>query len=286
MYREFYKFRELPFALTTDPAFFYLSRQHKFALSLLRYGVASRAGFCLLTGEVGSGKTLVVRQLLGALQQEITVGLISNTSRKLGRLMPWVCLAYGLDYRQKDDAELYQLFVDFLVQEYAVGRSVVLIVDEAQNLGVEMLEELRVLSNVNADKHMVLQTFLVGQPELRDFLQAPQLRQFAQRISIDYHLDTLTLDDAYAYVRHRLAVAGGSADLIAAGAVELAHQCAGGVPRLINQLCDTALVYGFADQLDSIESELMTQVIANRSAGRVFPGRHRMLAKSAAARVV
>ncbi len=188
MYQEFYKLRELPFQLTPDPAFLYLSRQHRFAMTLLRYGLASGTGFCLLTGEVGSGKTLLVRHLLKSLEEYVSVGFIANTSRKLGRLLPWICLAYNLDYQNKDDTVLYQLFVNYVMREYAAGRRVVLIVDEAQNLSVEMLEELRVLSNINSDKHLVFQTFLVGQPELRDFLKLPQLRQFAQRICMDYQL--------------------------------------------------------------------------------------------------
>ena len=274
LYNEFYQLREGPFTLSPDPAFLYLSRQHRFALTLFRYGIETRASFCLLSGEVGSGKTLLVRQLLSSLEEEVRVGLISNTSRQFNRLLPWVCLAFGLDHAGKDDATLYQLFVDFLVGEYAAGRRVVLIVDEAQNLSVDMLEELRVLSNLNADSHMVLQTFLVGQPELRDTLRLPQLRQFAQRIGIDYHLEALSSVDAQAYVRHRLSVAGGSADLISAEAINVAHAASGGVPRLMNQLCDTALVYGFAEQRPSIDAELMSQVVTERAAGGIFAVRN------------
>ena len=271
LYEKFYNLRELPFTLTPDPAFLYLSRQHRFALTLLRYGIASHASFCLLSGEVGSGKTLLVRQLLSSLEQEVRVGLIANTSRKFERMLPWVCLAFGLNHEGKDDAALFRLFTDFVLREHQAGRRVVLIVDEAQNLTVELLEELRVLSNMNTSKQVLLQTFLVGQPELRDMLRLPELRQFAQRISSDFHLDPLSLDDARAYVRHRLTVAGGDFNLISAEAVELAHASSGGVPRLINQLCDTALVYGFAEQRPSIDAELMAQVIADRAAGGILP---------------
>lgn len=273
MYEGFYKLRELPFALTPDPAFLYPSKQHNFALTMLRYGLMSRAGFCLLTGEVGSGKTLVVRQLLDSVQQEVTVGLINNLTPESGRLQQWVNLAFGLEHADRDEATLYQLFVGFLLREYAAGRRVVLIVDEAQNLGERMLEQLRVLSNVNAGKHVVLQTFLVGQPELQETLRLPQLRQFAQRINIDYHLQPLNLEDTVAYVRHRLTVAGGDTELLSVGAIALVHEASGGVPRLVNQLCDTALVYGFAEQQESIDAGLMKQVIAGRRAGGVFPGR-------------
>jgi type II secretory pathway predicted ATPase ExeA len=271
LYEDFYKLREAPFTLTPDPAFLYRSRQHSFAYTLLRYGIVSRASFCLLSGEVGSGKTLLVRQLLSSLDQDICVGILENTSRQMGRLLPWVCLAFGLSHEGKDDPSLYRTFVEFVARERSAGRNVVLIVDEAQNLGPDMLEELRVLSNINIGKDAALQIFLVGQPELRDMLRMPQLRQFAQRISIDFHLEPLSLSEAHAYVRHRLAIAGGSPDLISAGAVDLLHASTAGVPRLINQLCDTALVYGFSDQRPSIDADLMAQVIADRSAGGVFP---------------
>ena len=147
-----------------------------------------RGAFLLITGEVGSGKTTLIRHLLGRLDKDLTVGLISNTSRDSGRLLQWVCSAFGLDVAGKDDVALYHPFIDFVVEEYARGRRVLLIVDEAQNLGRNRLEELRVLSNVNVDKHLVLQTVLVGQPELRDMMRTPQLRQFAQRIGADYHI--------------------------------------------------------------------------------------------------
>jgi general secretion pathway protein A len=272
MYENFYKLRRLPFALTPDPAFLYLSKQHKFALTIFRYGVMTRAGFCLLTGEVGSGKTLVVRHVLQSIGEEVSVGLLNSLTRESGRLLQWVNLAFGLEHDSRDDTTLYQLFVGFLMREYAAGRRVVLIVDEAQNLSESMLEQLRVLSNVNAGEHVLLQTFLVGQPELVETLRLPQLRQFAQRINVDYHLLPLNLEDTIAYVRHRLAVAGGSGELFSTGAIALVHAASGGVPRLINQLCDTALVHGFAEQQPEIDAGLMYQVIAARREGGMFPG--------------
>jgi general secretion pathway protein A len=271
MYESYYGLRERPFTLVPDPAFLFPSRHHQFAAMMLEYAVMSRAGCALLTGEVGSGKTLLVRQLLARLGAEVRVALIGNTNRKMGRLLPWVCLACDLEYRGKDDTELYDMFVDFLVQQYEQNCRVLLIVDEAQNLDPALLEELRVLSNVNADRHLVLQTILVGQPELRDTLRRTDLRQFAQRIGIDYHLPTLTLQEGRAYVRHRLSVAGGTPELFEPEAIDLAWSCSAGVPRLINQLCDTALVYGFADQRAQIGRDLMKQVVADRTRGGVVP---------------
>jgi general secretion pathway protein A len=267
MYESYFGLRTKPFTLVPDPAFLYPSRHHQFALMMLEYAVLNRASFALLTGEVGSGKTLLIRQLLARLGAELRVGLIANTHSGFGSLLQWICLAFELEFRGKQEAELYQTFVDFLVQEYAQGRRVLLIVDEAQNLDPLLLEELRVLSNVNADRHLILQTILVGQPELRQLLRRCDLRQFAQRISTDYHLPTLTMHEARAYVRHRLGVAGGSPDLIDSEAVDLAWMHSAGVPRLINQLCDTALVYGFADQHRSIALATMAQVVEDRSAG-------------------
>jgi type II secretory pathway predicted ATPase ExeA len=270
MYESFYGLREKPFSLTPDPAFLYPTRSQLMALTLLEYGLANHAGFSLVTGEVGSGKTTLIRHWLNQLDKSAVVGLITNTNRSFGKLLQWVCVAFGLEHKGKDDAALYETFVEFLVSQYGRGRRVTLIVDEAQNLDLAMLEELRVLSNINADKHLVLQTFLVGQPELRETLKQPALRQFAQRISVDYHLPVLSLIEAYHYVRHRLQVAGGNADLIRGDAIHAAHAAAGGVPRLINQLCDTALVYAFAEQLPCVEAPLMNQVIADRQRGGLW----------------
>ncbi len=271
MYEKFFGLHEKPFSLTPDPAFLYPTRTHLMALTLLEYGIANQSGFCVVTGEVGCGKTTLIRHWLNQLDASVVVGLISNTNRSFGKLLQWVCVAFGLEHAGKDDAALYETFVGFLVEQYGLGRRVTLIVDEAQNLDIQMLEELRVLSNINADKHMVLQTFLVGQPELRETLRQPALRQLAQRISVDYHLPVLSQMDAYSYVRHRLQVAGGSPDLVQGDAIRLAHAAAGGVPRLINQLCDTALVYAYSDQVPSVKAELMEQVISDRRQGGLWP---------------
>jgi general secretion pathway protein A len=271
MYETFYGLKEKPFALTPDPQFLYPSPQHVMALTLLEYGLEQHSGFILITGEVGSGKTTLIRQLLGRIADDVTVGLIANTHRAFGPLMQWVLLAFGLDYKAKESAALFQTFTEFLIEEYGSRRRVLLIVDEAQNLGMETLEELRVLSNINADKDFVLQTILVGQPELRATLREPAMRQLAQRISVDYHLKTLARSETHAYVRHRLEVAGGSPDIIAREAIEFVHGGTGGVPRLINSLCDTALVYGFAEQRRTIDAELMAQVIRDRATGGILP---------------
>jgi general secretion pathway protein A len=267
MYEAFYGFREKPFAIAPDPEFLYLGRHHRRALTLLEYSLRSGSGFALVTGRVGCGKTTVVRSVLLRASQEFTVGLIANTHGGLGRLLPWVARAIGMKHIAAEESALYEDFVAYLIQEYAACRRVVLIIDEAQNLGTAALEELRVLSNVNTGKDLLLQTILIGQPELRATLARPELRQFAQRIAIDYHMDALSREETRAYVRHRLAVAGGSSSLFANEALELIHMRTNGVPRLINQVCDTALVYAFGDQRANVDLETVAQVLDDRSAG-------------------
>ena len=272
MYESFYGFREKPFSLLPDPGFLYFTRKHRLALAMLEYGLANQAGFTVISGDIGTGKTTLIRHLLNSLDQELTIGLITNTHQSIGELMQWVLLAFDLDYRDKSPVEMYRMLVDFVIEQYAQGRRTVLIVDEAQNLAVETLEELRMLSNINADKDQVLQIVLVGQPELRDKLRRPELVQFAQRITVDYHLEPLTQEETRELIRHRLQVAGGDPELFTDAACEAVHRYSGGVPRLINLLCDLALVYGFADQCERIDADLVTDVAREKQAGGLFPG--------------
>lgn len=267
MYEQFFGLREKPFALAPDPGFLFLGRHHRRALTLLDYALQNGTGFALVTGRVGCGKTTVVRSVLARASQEFTVGLISNTHGGFGSLLPWIVRAIGMKSIPRSESELFDAFVDFLVDEYAAGRRVVLIIDEAQNLSVAALEELRVLSNVNTGKDLLLQTFLIGQPELRATLAQPNLRQFAQRIAIEYHMEALSREETRAYIRHRLAVAGGDASLFSVEAIELVHPRTAGVPRLINQVCDTALVYAFGDQRSTVDAAIVAEVLADRHAG-------------------
>ena len=271
MYEAFYGLREKPFSLLPDPSFLYLSRQHRMALSLLEYGLMNQAGFTVISGDIGAGKTTLIRHLLNNMEHDVSVGLISNTHRSFGELLQWVLSAYDLDHDGQSKVEMYQTFVDFMIREYGRNRRTVLIVDEAQNLGPETLEELRMLSNVNADKDQVLQVVLCGQRELRDMLRRPDLVQFAQRITVDYHINPLNQQETEAYIRHRLEVAGGDPALFDDGACRAVYRFSGGVPRLINLLCDTALVYGFAEQRALIDGELLTEVAREKQAGGIFP---------------
>ncbi len=239
---------------------------------MLEYGLMNQATISVITGEIGSGKTTLIRKLLADLEDGVTVGLISNTHRSFGELLQWVLLAFGLETAGKDKAGLYRTFVDFVIAEYARGQRTILIVDEAQNLDADTLEELRMLSNINADKDQVLQLILVGQPELRATLQQPGLVQFAQRIAVDYHLEPLEHGDTRAYIEHRLRIAGGRDGIFTSDACDRVHRFSQGVPRLINLLCDTALVYAFADGLDLVDAGLVDQVAADKQQGGFFPG--------------
>jgi general secretion pathway protein A len=271
MYEQFYGLREKPFALTPDPAYLYLATRHRHALTMLEYVLSEASGFALITGEVGCGKTTVVRHFLERTQQPFNVGFITNTHPGFGNLLPWIMEALGMDVGQGAASEQYRQFVGHIKREYDAGRRAVLVIDEAQNLGVAGLEELRVLSNLNAGKHMLLQTILIGQPELRATLGLQQLRQLAQRIAIDHHLEALRAEETVGYVRHRLAVAGGRPDIFTPEALDLIHDCTGGIPRLVNLVCDTSLVYGFSDQQTIIAGDLVEQVVADRASGGLLP---------------
>ncbi len=271
MYESFFNLREKPFTLLPDPGFLFLSDKHRMALTLLEYGLMNQAGFTVISGDIGTGKTTLIRHLLDNMDREHTVGLISNTHREFGELLQWILLAFDVEHKGMDKVEMYQRFIDFIIDEYAHNRRTVLIVDEAQNMAAETLEELRMLSNVNADKDQALQVILVGQRELRDTLRRPDLVQFAQRISVDYHLEPLSGEEVIGYIRHRVETAGGSPELFSEAACRAVHRFSGGVPRLINQLCDNALVYGYAEQLQQIDSQLVNDVAFEKQKGGIFP---------------
>jgi type II secretory pathway predicted ATPase ExeA len=267
VYESYFGFARKPFSLLPDPRFLYASRTHKIAISLLEYGLAEQAGYVVLTGEVGTGKTTLLRNLLHTVRDEVVVGLVTNTHHSFGELMKWILLAYDLDFRGKDPVEQHQIFVDHLIRRYAEGKRVVLIVDEAQNLGAETLEQLRMLSNVNAEADHLLQIILVGQPELRALLMRTELRQFVQRIAVDYHLQPLARDDTWAYIRHRLHVAGGDPDLFDEAAAAAVHHLARGIPRLINALADYALVFAYADERRRVDIDTVIDAAAERMSG-------------------
>ncbi|HMB76513.1 MAG TPA: AAA family ATPase [Kiloniellaceae bacterium] len=271
MYESFYGFREKPFSLIPDPDFLYLSRLHKAALNMLEYGLRGEAGFTLISGEVGSGKTILVRRFLKMVDQDTTVGLITNTHSSIGNLLEWILLAFGLDYRGMEKVELYHVFSEFLNELQAEGRRAILIIDEAQNMELDTLEELRMLSNINADKNLVLQIVLVGQPEILEKLNRPEMRQMTQRISVTFRLWPLTFAETCGYVRHRVKVAGGNPNTFDNSACGAIYHFTEGLPRPINILCDAALVYGFGEGKRTIDIDTILDVIEDRQRSGLQP---------------
>ena len=232
---------------------------------MLEYGVLNDSPITVITGEIGSGKTTLLRHLLDQIDDEdYNVGLITNTHVTFGDLMSWIFMAYGLDYKGKDKVELYQDFVDYVIDNYSQGKKLLLIVDEAQNMDPETLEELRVISNINVDKDQLIQIILVGQPELRDLLREPYLEQLAQRVSVDYHLSPFDPPETDEYIRYRLIKAGGNPDLFDAEARRFIHYYTDGVPRLINNICEISLVYGFASQKEVIDARVVYNYILDK----------------------
>jgi general secretion pathway protein A len=271
MYERHFGLTVKPFAITPDPAFLYLSREHAMALTMLEYGLESQAAFSLLTGDIGSGKTTLVRALLRQLGGQVVVGLISNTHGRFRSIQGWALSALGIVPGDDSEIAVYEALVDSFVREYSKGRRTLLIFDEAQNLSIETLEELRLLSNVNSEEDLVLQILLVGQPELRDKLSRPELRQFAQRVSVDFHLKPLNLQETHSYIHHRIKMAGGDSALFSAEAIEFMYARTNGVPRLLNHLGDFALVYAYADGRTFVDADLIGQVLRDRTQGQSLP---------------
>lgn len=270
MYEVFYGLREKPFSILPDPDLIYWCESHRLAFAMLEFGVMNSAGFTVITGEIGCGKTTLLRYLLRKLDHHVTSCLISNTPRAHDALLPWILMSLNQPFEGSHPA-LFKQFQRFLHDQSARGRRTILIVDEAQNLGSDSLEELRMLSNINADKQQFLQIILVGQPQLKHLLRAPELLQFAQRISSDFHLKPLNPYEVSEYINFRLKAVGAKKELFDEAARRIIAEISGGVPRTINILCDTALVYGFAAEADTIEGELVQSVIQNKAHFGVLP---------------
>jgi type II secretory pathway predicted ATPase ExeA len=271
MYEAFFNLKSKPFSLLPDPEFLFLSSRHAIGLSLLEYSLTGQAGFCVITGEIGSGKTTLVRAFLERVGRDFTVGLISNTHHALKDIAAWAMASFGQRASGTHPAETYQELMEYLIAEYGAGRQCILIVDEAQNLSVEALEELRLLSNINSGKDLLLQVVLVGQPELLEKLKRPELSQFAQRIAVSHHLTPLPYLETRRYLEHRMMVAGSVRPLFTDLAMGIIQYFSGGIPRLINSICDMALVYGFADEQQIIGEDLVFRVVSDRQVSGIAP---------------
>lgn len=262
IYLDHFGLLERPFSLVPDPDFIYWSPMHERAYAMFEYGILTRAPITLITGEVGAGKTTLLHHLLKSLEDDLQVGLISNAHGNRDELLRWVLQALdqsvppGADY-----VALFGQFEEFLIKQYSEGRRVVLIFDEAQNLSRESLEELRMFTNINANKDELLQLVLVGQPELRDNVRHPKLTQFAQRVASSFHLPALNADTVGDYIHHRLEIAGAQRAIFTPGACYKVFKETRGVPRLINQLCDFSLLYAYTDEEKMVTEGIVKQVL-------------------------
>lgn len=265
MYKEFYGLKETPFSIQPDPNFMYFGRLHSYAYSMMEYGIKNKAGFIVVSGEIGCGKTTLIRFLLNNLPPSLTVGLVYNTHREIANLLEWIMLALGLPYEGKSQVALFDAFQRFLIEQYGLGKTVLLIIDEAQNISPEALESLRMLSNINADKHQLLQIMLVGQPQLKEMLTRPDLQQFAQRVEADFHIKPLAASEVQSYIQHRLETAGRTTPIFTPAACARIAEASSGIPRRINILCNKALVYGFSSESERIDLDLVEEVLSDKA---------------------
>jgi len=270
MYREFFNLKEKPFSLNPDPEFLYLSKNHIRAQTMLEYGFHSQAGFTVITGDIGAGKTTLVNYLLAKEGEDVVIGVINNTHSSFGNLMSWILDAFDLDEPSPESAKKLRKFTEFVMEQYSDGKRVLLVIDEAQNLSEETLEELRLISNINITNDVFLQLILIGQPELIEKLNDPKLTQFAQRIGVDFNLRPMDYVDTGKYIFHRLKVAGSHKSIFTSDAVAAVFCFSEGVPRRINTLCDMALVYAYADESKTINAKLILDVIKDRNLSAVI----------------
>src|SRR5512138_415977 len=253
MYLELFKLQELPFRLTPDPAFLYLSKHHARAKAYMESTIWFTDGFVVITGEIGSGKTTLIETFLKELEKDVVVAQINQTQVSAIEFLQSLLVQFGFQPFRMKKAELLATLNEFLIEQYANGRRVLLIVDEAQNLSNKVLEEIRLLSGVETTKEKVLRIILAGQPELNEKLDAPELVQLTQRIRLRFHLNTLTQAEMRAYIQHRLEVAGGGdRQIFAEDTFSEIYRYTGGVPRLVNTLCDTAMMSAFASNRDGV----------------------------------
>jgi len=268
MYLAFFGLNEKPFSITPDPRYLYLSERHAEAMAHLLYGVNEAGGFVQLTGEVGTGKTTIVRSLLAQAPKNAEIALILNPRMTAPEFLLTICEELGIgvpDSATESLKDLVDILSQYLLRAHAGGRRVVVVVDEAQNLAPEVLEQVRLLTNLETNTQKLLQIILIGQPELRELLARNELRQLAQRITGRYHLNPLSPEETTAYVRHRLRVAGATADIFNRFALEEIYRLSGGVPRVINVICDRALLGGY-----SLDRHRITGPLVRNAATEVF----------------
>jgi general secretion pathway protein A len=258
MYLDFFGLREKPFAVTSDPSFLYLSKKHREALSHMVYGIRERKGFIEITGEIGTGKTTLCKALLRHLEPTTKTALILHSNFSEMQLLQSVVQDFGMNPMRANRADIFSQFNKFLLDQATLGHNIVLVIDEAQNLSPRLLEQIRMLSNLETDKEKLIQIVLVGQPELRQKLAKPSLEQLRQRIAVRYHITPLDADEVHTYIDHRMQVAGsnGSLEWLPEGIDEV-YRCSNGIPRLINQLCDRTLLACYVFQVKRIDRAIV-----------------------------
>ncbi|MBI3852211.1 MAG: AAA family ATPase [Verrucomicrobia bacterium] len=262
MYLEYYGLTEPPFTITPNPRFLFFSAKHREAFNHLLYGIRERKGFVQLTGEVGAGKTTLCRAMLEQLDHHYATALILNPVLDADHLMKAIAMEFGLDAHGMDGLEILWLLNNFLLSQAEQGKDAVLIIDEAQDLTDELLEQVRLLSNLETDDHKLLQIVLLGQPELRDRLNNHRLRQLRQRITVRYHLRPLSRYEVSHYVQHRLEVSGAkNGPYFTRPAMWRVYNYSHGVPRLVNAVCDKALLAGFVQQSDRIDYRMVGRAL-------------------------
>ena len=278
MYKEYFGLKENPFSISPDPHYLYLSEGHREAMAHLVYGINSEGGFVLLTGEVGAGKTTVCRCVLEQMPEDAEIAFILNPRLTVEELLAAICDEFGIAYPQDNQSNrvFVSLINQYLLDAHARGKRAILIIEEAQNLSVEVLEQIRLLTNLETNQRKLLQIIMLGQPELRDMLSRPELRQLSQRITARYHLGPLTKDEVGAYVDHRLSVAGWLRGRLFPGpTLRRLYRLTGGVPRLINVICDRALTGAYVQGKEQVDVKTLVTAareVSGKSAPR-RPGR-------------
>ena len=262
MYLDYYNLREQPFSITPDPRFLFFSQKHQEAFNHLLFGIHQRKGFIELTGEVEAGKTTICRKLLEELGDNYKTALILNPCLNMDQLLQTICMELDLTVYNFDRVFYMQSLNRFVLEQANAGNDIVVIIDEAQDLSDELLEQVRLLSNLETDHQKLMQIVLMGQPELRDKLAQPNLRQLRQRITVRYHLGPLSLSETAYYIHHRLSLAGANGrPRFDEAAVKLVYQYARGIPRLVNAVCDKALLAGFVLQTDTLNKKVLKLAI-------------------------
>ena len=258
MYLDFLGLQEKPFSITADPSFLYLSKRHREALSHMIYGIRERKGFVEITGEVGTGKTTLCKPLLRHLDPATKTALILQPDLSELQLMAAIIQDFGMNPMRANRLTLFNQLNQFLLEQATLDNNIVLVIDEAQNLSLRLLEEIRLLSNLETDKTKLIQIILVGQPQLREKLARPALEQLRQRIGVRYHMTPLDTDEVCTYIAHRLRVAGSDGTLEwTREAAEEVYQCSKGIPRLINHICDRSLLACFVFQVKRVDAEIV-----------------------------